>query len=113
MTAQDIGAIVFILVAGTIGTDLWRWIGVYGGKRLSEESEALVWVRSVATALVAGVIASQILYPGGILAGTPVALRLGAALAGFAVFLALRKNMLAGLVVSLASLAIGLHLLGV
>jgi hypothetical protein len=113
MTAQDIGAILFIVLAGTLGTDLWRWIGVYGGKRLSEESEALVWVRSVATALVAGVIASQVLYPGGILAGTPVALRLGAAFAGFSVFLVLKKNMLVGLAVSLAVLATGLYVLGI
>lgn len=112
MTAQDIGVIAFILIAGTLATDVWRWIGVFGGKRLSEESEALVWVRAVATALVAGVIASQVLYPGGVLAGTPIALRIGAAVAGFAVFIALRKNMIAGIAVSLAVLAIGLHMIG-
>ena len=84
MTAQEIGVFVFILIAGTLGTDIWRWLGVFGGKQLSEESEALIWVRSVATALVAGVIASQILYPGGVLAGTPMILRIGAAVAGLA-----------------------------
>lgn len=113
MSAQDIGIFLFILLAGTLGTDIWRWIGVFGGKRLSEESEAFVWVRSVATALVAGVIASQVLYPGGVLAGTPIGLRIGAALAGFAVFLVLRRNMIAGIAVSLAVLAIGLHFIGV
>lgn len=113
MTAVDIGTVLFIVLAGTLGTDLWRWIGVYGGRRLSEETETFVWVRAVATALVAGVIASQILYPGGVLSGTPVALRLGAAFAGFMVFLVFRKNMIAGLAVSLSCLAVGLHLLGV
>ncbi len=113
MTAQEIGVFAFILIAGTLGTDIWRWLGVFGGKQLSEESEALIWVRSVATALVAGVIASQVLYPGGVLAGTPITLRIGAAVAGFAVFLALRKNMVAGIAVALAVLAVGLHFLGV
>ena len=113
MTAQEIGVFAFILIAGTLGTDIWRWLGVFGGKQLSEESEALVWVRSVATALVAGVIASQVLYPGGVLAGTPMALRIGAAAAGFAVFLALGKILLTGIAVSLAVLAIGLYGLGI
>jgi len=113
MTAQEIGVFAFILIAGTLGTDIWRWLGVFGGKQLSEESEALIWVRSVATALVAGVIASQVLYPGGVLAGTPMALRIGAAAAGFAVFLVLKKNMLAGIAVSLTVLAAGLYGLGI
>ncbi len=108
-----IGVFVFILIAGTLGTDIWRWLGVFGGRQLSEESEALVWVRAVATALVAGVIASQVLYPGGVLAGTPMALRIGAAAAGFAVFLLLKKNMLAGIAVSLSVLAAGLYWLGI
>ncbi len=113
MTAHEIGVFVFILIAGTLGTDIWRWLGVFGGKQLSEESEALIWVRSVATALVAGVIASQVLYPGGVLAGTPVALRIGAAAAGFAVFLLLKKNMFVGIAASLVVLAGGLYWLGI
>lgn len=113
MTAQDIGIYAFILIAGTLGTDLWRWLGVFGGKQLSEGSEALTWVRSVATALVAGVIANQVLYPGGVLAASPVSLRFAAAALGFGTFLLTRKNMAIGLPVALATLAGGLYWFGI
>ena len=113
MTAQDIGIYVFIIVAGTLGTDLWRWLGVIGGKQLAEGSEALTWVRSVATALVAGVIANQVLYPGGVLATSPLGLRLLAGALGFGSFLLARKNMAIGLPVALATLAAGLYYFGV
>jgi hypothetical protein len=58
---------LFIAIAGWLATDIWRWLGVLVGNRLSEESAALTWVRAVATALVAGVIAKLILYPTGAL----------------------------------------------
>jgi hypothetical protein len=112
MSAHEVGVFLFIFVAGTLGTDIWRWIGVFSGSRLSEESEALVWVKSVATALVAGVIASQVLYPGGVLATAPVSLRIGAAVFGFAVFLAARKNLAIGIIAAMAALATGLYFIG-
>lgn len=76
-----------ILVAGWLATDVWRWLGVLLSGRLREDSEVLLWVRSVATALVAGVISKLILFPAGALADAPVALRLAAAASGFAAFL--------------------------
>jgi hypothetical protein len=112
MNAHEIGIFLFIFVAGTLGTDIWRWIGVFSGSRLDEESEALAWVKSVATALVAGVIASQVLYPGGVLAAAPVSLRVGAAFFGFAVFLAARKNLAIGILAAMAALAAGLYAIG-
>lgn len=112
MSAQEIGILLFIVLAGTLGTDIWRWVGVFSGNRLKENSEALIWVKSVATALVAGVIAGQILYPGGVLAHSSIALRIAAAVFGFAVFLALKKNMAVGILAALAFIAAGLYLSG-
>ncbi|MCO5163425.1 MAG: AzlD domain-containing protein [Mesorhizobium sp.] len=91
---------LFILLAGWLATDVWRFLGVFIGGRVSEESDAMVLVRTIATALVAAVIANLIVFPGGVLADTSVALRIGAAAAGFAAYLALRHSMLAGIVVS-------------
>jgi hypothetical protein len=99
---------LFILFAGWLATDIWRFLGVFIGGRVAEDSDAMVLVRTIATALVAAVIANLIVFPGGALAGTPMALRLGAAAAGFAAYLAFRHSMLAGIVVSEAVLVGGM-----
>ena len=99
---------LFILIAGWLATDSWRWLGVYLGGRISEESEILVLVRCVATALVAAVVANLVLTPSGALAETPVALRAGAAIAGFAAYLAVGKRMIVGILVAEAVLIGGM-----
>lgn len=100
---------LFILVGGWLATDAWRFLGVYLGGRISEESEILVLVRCIATALVAAVIASLVVYPGGALAATPLALRLGAVAAGFAAYMLVKRNVLFSIVV--AELVFGAGLL--
>ena len=101
---------LFILFAGWLATDFWRYLGVYLGGRIAEDSQALVLVRTVATALVAGVIGNLIVFPGGALAAAPLALRIGAVAAGFAAYLAAGKRMLVGIVVGEAVLLAGLAL---
>lgn len=91
---------LFILIAGWLATDSWRFLGVYLGGRLSEQSDLLVLVRCVATALVAAVIANLIAFPAGPLAGTTIGLRVCSAAIGFAAFLWFRKNVLVGIVVT-------------
>lgn len=83
---------LFILVGGWLATDLWRFLGVYFGGRISEDSEGLVFVRAVATALVAAVIGNLIVFPSGALAETRLALRLAAAGAGFIAYLRLGRS---------------------
>ncbi|MTH97719.1 AzlD domain-containing protein [Roseibium sp. RKSG952] len=102
---------VMILVAGWLATDIWRWLGVLAGGRLREDGELLIWVRCVATALVAGVISKLVLFPEGVLGSTPVWLRLAAALIGFVVFLAARQRVIFGVLAAEASLIGGWLLL--
>ncbi len=99
---------VVIIVAGFLATDIWRWIGVLIGHRLNEDSEALYWVRAVATALVMAVTAKLIVFPTGTLAHSPLWLRLAAAGVGFAVFLATGKRVAVGVLVPIAILITGL-----
>lgn len=101
---------IFILAAGWLPTDVWRWIGVFIGGRVREDSEALVIVRAVATALVAGVIAQLILYPSGSLAESSIFLRVGAAAAGFLAYLKLGRRVIVGVVVAEIILITGLLL---
>jgi len=91
---------VMIVVAGWLATDVWRWLGVLASGRLREDSEALIFVRAVATALVAGVIAKLILFPTGALESAPVALRLAAAASGFVAFLLVRQRVVVGVLVA-------------
>ncbi len=112
MADSAIQPYLFIVLAGALATDMWRWLGVLAGRRIDEDSELFVWVKATATALVAGVIAKQIVYPSGVLADSPTLLRVGAAAFGFAVFLATGKRMLLGIIAALACLSFGLYWLG-
>ncbi len=102
---------LFIVLAGALATDTWRFLGVYLAGGIAEDSEILVLVRCVATALVAAVIANLIVFPSGALADTAPALRIGAALGGFGVYLFLGRSVLAGIVVAEAVLLTGMLLL--
>ncbi len=89
---------LFIAVAGWIATDVWRWLGVLIGNRLSQDSAMLIWVRAVATSLVAAVIARLVLFPSGALEGTPMALRVGATAIGFLAFLITGQRVFVGII---------------
>ena len=65
---------------------------------LDEGSDLLMWVKAVATAILAGVIAQILVQPPGALASIPAALRYGAVVAGFAAFLLTRRSIFAGVV---------------
>ncbi|WP_265518447.1 AzlD domain-containing protein [Nitratireductor luteus] len=99
---------LFIIVGGWFATDVWRFVGVYFGGKLSEDSELLVMVRCIATALVAAVIANLVIFPTGALAATPLWMRLMAGFAGFAAYLAAGKRVIVGIIVGEAVLAAGM-----
>ncbi len=99
---------LFILVAGWLATDSWRFLGVYLGDKVSEQSTTMVLVRCIATALVAAVIAGLVLKPSGALGDSPLALRLGAVAAGFAAYMLLGRRILVGVAVCEAVLVTGL-----
>jgi Branched-chain amino acid transport protein (AzlD) len=99
---------LFILVAGWLATDSWRFLGVYFGGRISESSDILVLVRTVATALVAAVIGNLIVFPTGALAATSLALRIGAVAAGFVAYLLLGRRVLVGIIAAEIVLGVGM-----
>ena len=113
MSFDGLWPYVFIAVAGWLATDIWRWAGVIAGKRIDERSELLNWVRAVATALVAAVIAKLIFFPTGALESSPLWLRLGAVLAGaLFFFFGGRFRQILGIAAAIAFLAAGLALTG-
>ncbi|HMN52321.1 MAG TPA: AzlD domain-containing protein [Xanthobacteraceae bacterium] len=93
-------AYLLVILAGFLPTDVFRFAAVLFSRRLDEDSEVLVLVRAVATALLAGVIARLVLFPTGDLANVPLYLRVGAIAAGVIGYFAIRKSVLAGVIVA-------------
>ena len=91
-------ALAVLVLAGFLPNEIWRMLGLWLGGGVDEGSELLVWVRAVATAILAGVIAQILVYPPGALASVPEVLRYGAVAAGFAVFIMTRRSIFAGVV---------------
>jgi hypothetical protein len=68
----DWHALLALVLAGFLPNEIWRSLGLWLGSGVDEGSEFLVWVRSVATAILAGVIAQILMSPPGALASVPV-----------------------------------------
>ena len=88
-------SLVIVLVA-MLAHEPFRWLGVYLGRGLAPDSEIFVWVRAVATALVAGLVARLVLFPAGVLEAIPLSVRLAAVVTGIAIFFAARRHLGAG-----------------
>lgn len=88
---------VAILIAAVLPTHVWRWLGVLFAGRLDEQSEFFIWVKAVATSLVAALIAKLILFPTGPLETVPTVARVGATAIAFTVFLAAGKRLAVGI----------------
>src|SRR6476659_9643768 len=94
----DWHSLLVLVIAGFLPNEVWRMLGLWLGAGVDEGSELLVWVRAVATAILAGVIAQILVQPPGALAGVPDWLRYGAVAAGFVVFMLTRRSIFAGVV---------------
>jgi hypothetical protein len=100
---------VLVIVVGFLPTDVWRSLAVFFGRRLDEDSEAMTFVRGVATAMVAGVIARFVLFPTGDLVTVPLVIRVAAVTGGFLVFFAARRSTLAGVLAGEAIIIAGTY----
>jgi hypothetical protein len=95
-----------VVLVGFLPTEVWRALAVVVARGLDESSEILVWVRAVATTLLAGVVAKLLYAPTGALAAVPFWGRGGAMLVGLAVFFAVRRSVIAGVLAGEAALVI-------
>lgn len=108
----EYAAYLALILAGFLPSEVWRWLGVIFVRGLNEDSEIVVWVRAVATAILAGVIAKLTIFAPGVLATVPTPVRLGAVAAGFVAFLLIRRSVLAGVIVGELALIGGALLFG-
>jgi hypothetical protein len=106
------GAYLALILAGFLPNEVWRWLGVIFATRLNEDSKILVWVRAVATAILAGVIAKLTLFAPGVLATVPLGVRVAAIVIGFLAFLLIRRSVFAGVAAGEIALIAGGLLFG-
>ncbi|MDJ1157212.1 AzlD domain-containing protein [Chelatococcus sp. SYSU_G07232] len=93
----DLWPYALLILVGFLPSEIWRWLAVFLSRGLHEGSQILVWVRAVATALLAGVVARLVFSPSGALAAVPLALRCAALAGGLAAFWLGRRSVFAGI----------------
>jgi hypothetical protein len=103
----EYAAYLALILVGFLPNEVWRWLGVVFARGLDEGSEIVVWVRAVATAILAGVIAKLTIFAPGVLATVPTSVRLAAVAAGFLAFVTIRRSVFAGVIVGEAALIAG------
>jgi len=82
-----------VLIMASLGTFLWRGLGVLLSGRLDQNSAFFRWLTCVAYAMVAALVVRIIVLPVGMMVQMPLSLRLIAAGAALAIML-VKKNAL-------------------
>ena len=108
--AMQLSPYLMLVLLGFLPNEIWRLLGLVMARGLNEKSEIVLWSRAVATAILAGVIAKLILFASGDLAAIPLSIRIGAAVVGFAAYLAAKRSIFAGVLAGEAALLAGGYL---
>ena len=106
------GGYLVLFAAGFLAHEPWRWLGLLLGGNLSETSPVFVWVRAVATALVAGLVMRLVFYPAGVLTRVDLPLRLTGIAVGTLVFFYAGRKLGLGIFAGAVTLLAGVVLFG-
>src|SRR5262245_3196664 len=109
---RELWPYLLLILTGFLPNEVWRLLGVLASRGIEEDSELIVWVRSVATAILAGVVIKIVIFAPGALASVPFAARLGAMVLGVAAYLGFRGSVFAGVAVGCTALVAGALVLG-
>ena len=90
------GGYLILLGIAALAHEPWRWLGFVLGRNLKAGSEMFLWVRSVATALVSGLVMKLVIFPAGTLAAAPLWVRIAALVGGIAMFAIARRSLALG-----------------
>jgi hypothetical protein len=101
---------LILIFIGFLPSEIWRFMSVFVARRIDENSELFVYVRTLAAVLLVDIVAKLIFAPSGALAMVPLAARLGALAIGAAAFLIFRRSVLAAVFAGEAAIiAAGYH----
>jgi Branched-chain amino acid transport protein (AzlD) len=103
----ELSPFLILILVGFLPNEVWRMLGIVVARGIDEDSEIIIWVRAVAVAVLAAVIAKLILVPPGALATVPLTVRLVAIACGFLAYLLIRRSVFAGLAMGEAALIAG------
>ena len=103
-TQYNIYLLIFFL--GCLPTVIWRFLGVYFAEKITEDSEVFIWVRAVATALIAALVMHIVIAPTGLLAQTALSSRVLALSAAVVVYAMMAPRFSYSLATSLVTLYI-------
>lgn len=110
--SADLWPYVLLVLVGFLPNEIWRVLGLVAARGLDEDSEIIVWVRGVATAVLAAVIAKLTIFSPGVLATIPLAIRLIAVASGVAGYFLIRRSVFAGVIIGEVVLIVGALLSG-
>jgi hypothetical protein len=108
----ELSPYLVLILVGFLPNEVWRMLGIVVAHGLEEDSELLIWVRAVAIAVLAGVVAKIVLFPPIGLAEVALAVRLAAIASGAAAFALVRRSVFVGVGVGEAVLIAGAYWFG-
>jgi hypothetical protein len=108
--AGELWPYLLVLTVGFLPTEIWRLLGMTFSSRLDENSEFFLWVRAVASALLAAVTAKLLFSPSGALAAVPLLARLASLGVGLAGFFLARRSVVVGVGLAEAALVLAIRL---
>jgi hypothetical protein len=86
-----------VILLGFLPSEVWRWLSVLVAHRIDEDSEIFRLVRSVATALLVGVVLKIVTTPARELAAVPLYARAGAVVLAAGAFFLFRRSVFAAI----------------
>jgi hypothetical protein len=86
---------LILIFVGFLPSEIWRFLSVFVARRIDENSQIFVYVRTVAAVLLVGIVGKLIFSPSGALSMVPLAARLASLGIGAAAFLVCRRSVLA------------------
>jgi hypothetical protein len=99
LIGSDLTPYIALVLVGFLPSEIWRWLGVIIGQGIDEASDLFLWVKAVATATLAAVVAKLAFLPSGTLADLPIWLRVAAISLGVAAFFGAKRSVLVGVIV--------------
>jgi len=101
-----------LMLFAVLPTEIWRWLAVGFARGLDADSPLLEWVRAVATALLAGIVAKLMVSPPRALAHAPLFIRVAALATSAAVMAISRRRMMLAVLSGEVALIGGVWLFG-
>lgn len=108
----DLAPYLVLIVVGFLPNEIWRMIGLVLSRGISDDSEIIVWVRAVATAILTGVVGKIVFFAPGSLAAVPLWMRLGALSLGMLAFFLAGRSVLAAVMTGTTMIALGMLAFG-